>query len=141
MLQLSKDVKIDLVAAAATSAGTDVNGSALDLSGFDGVMFFCTIATANAGNYLKAQEGDTSSPAADLAGTKTTADDGADVTVLDIVKPMKRYIRAVVVRGGANTVTGDVYAIRYRSRSKPLVNDVLNSQNVVSLVSPVAGTP
>ena len=141
---VSAEVQASLVAAAATSAGTAVTSSAIDMQGYDAVLLFGTIATANAGNYLKAQQssddgvGDAYS---DIEGSKVVADDGADVVLLDIRKPMKRYLKGVIIRGGTNTATGDLYAFRYNSRKGPQVNDVLNSQNLVRLISPAEGTP
>lgn len=141
---LSKQVKIDMVLGGASSAGTTLTSSAIDMQGYDAVMIFGTIATANAGNYLKAQQSSDDGSAddyTDIAGSKVVADDGADVVALEIRRPLKRYLKALIVRGGANTVTGDVYAIRYNSRKGMQVNDVLNSFNLVSLNGPAEGTP
>lgn len=134
---------LTLGAAAAGSAGTTVDGAAIDMQGYDGVVIFCAIATANAGNYVKAQQGDASnlSDADDLAGTKTIVDSNGDIAILDIAKPQKRYIRGNVVRGGANTATGEMYYWRYNGDKMPVVNDITNEQNLVKLLSPAAGTP
>lgn len=122
MLQLDQ-VKIDLLAAAATSAGTDVTGTGVDMSGYEGVIFFCTITTSNAANFLKAQQSDAlASGYADLAGTKVVAANDGDIVALEIHKPAKRYVRPVIDRGGANTVTGEIYAIRYGARKLPVEN-------------------
>jgi hypothetical protein len=136
-MELLSQIKIDEVAAAATSAGTDVNGTTVDLSGYEGVIFYCSIATANAGNFLKAQEGDTSSPTADIAASKVVATVNGQVVALQIHKPLKRYVRAVVVRAGANTATGQVYALLYGSKELPDTGADVN----VLLASPIAGTP
>ncbi len=133
-----------LAAAAAGSAGTAVDGAAIDMQGYDGVVIFCTIATANAGNYLKAQGGEVAnlSDAADLAGTKVIVDSNGDVAMLDIAKPKERYIRGTVIRAGANTATGDMYYQRYNcDKQSVTTNDVTNEQNLVRLVSPAEGTP
>ena len=134
---------LTLGAAAAVSAGTAVNGSVIDMAGYDGVLIFCAIATANAGNYLTAQGGEASnlSDAADLAGSKVIVDSNGDVAILDIAKPRERYIRGNVVRGGANTATGEMYYLRYNASSKPATNDIVNEQNLVRLLSPAEGTP
>jgi hypothetical protein len=137
MEQLSNQVVVEKVADGATSAGTDVNGTAVDLQGYDGVMFFAGIATANAGNFLKVQEGSTTSPTADLAGSKTIAAQNGHIVLVDVYRPLKRYARPVIVRAGANTVTGDLYAIKYVGRVSPKI-----AANAVSaLISPIAGTP
>jgi hypothetical protein len=137
MEQLSKQVVVEKVADGATSAGTDVNGTTVDLQGFDGVMFFARIATANAGNFIKVQEGATTSPTADLAGSKAIAAVNGDVVLVDIYRPLKRYARAVIVRAGTNTVTGDLYAVKYVGRVSPKIA----ADAVSALISPIAGTP
>lgn len=134
---------IRLAAAAAASAGTAVNGTAQDASLYDGVVFFATVATANAGNFLKAQQGDLAdgSDAADLEGSKVVAVANGQVVALVVHKPKKRYVRPVIIRAGANTATGDVYAIRYRAHQAPVTNDVLNVLITKALASPAEGTP
>lgn len=134
---------LTLGAASATTATSTVDGAAIDMQGYDGVVIFGVIATANAGNYLKAQQGDASnlSDAADLAGTKVTVDSNGDIAILDVAKPQKRYIRGNFVRAGATTVTGEMYYLRYNGDKMPVINDIANEQNLVKLVSPAAGTP
>jgi hypothetical protein len=100
------------------------------------VIFFVRIATANAGNLLKAQEGDTTSPTADIEGSAVVAASNGQVVALDVYKPLKRYIRAVVIRAGADTIVGDVYAVKYGSRKLPESGASVNTV----LASPVAGT-
>lgn len=141
-MQLSNEVKIRKVAAAAASAGTEVISSVVDMTGYDGVMFVATIATANAGNYLKAQSGTnaTVTDAADLAGTKVVATANAEVVFLDIYKPVERYLTANIIRAGANTATGDIYAIQYQGNVKPEVNGVTDTILGKLLVSPAEGT-
>lgn len=130
-------LKIDKVASGASSAGTAVNGSGLDMAGHESVIFTARIATANAGNYLKAQESDDNSSFSDLEGSKVVAGSNDDIVMLEVFKPKKRYIRAVLIRAGADTVTGDVYAIRSGGR----VQGETNTNVTVSLEGPDAGTP
>jgi hypothetical protein len=134
---------LTLQAAGAGSAGTAVNGATLDMAGFDGVILFGTIATANAGNYLKAQQGEVSdgSDMADLAGTKVVADANGSIVAIDINRPKERYVRGVFIRAGANTATGDMYALRYKAGSAPTSNTIANVLKSLKLVSPAEGTP
>lgn len=132
-----ENLKIEQSAAAASSAGTAVNGTGVDMSGHEGVIFFSAIATANAGNYLKAQESDDNSSFADLAGTKVVAASNGQKVVLEVHKPKKRYIRAVLIRGGADTVTSDIIAVRYGGRTPPETSGDVS----VTVQSPDAGTP
>lgn len=134
LLNLTEIIK---AADGATSAGTDVNGITIDTSDCEGVILFARIATANAGNFLKAQEGDTTSPTADIAGSKVIATENGQVVALDIHKPLKRYLRGVIVRAGTNTVTGDLFAVKYGAKKLP---DSGASVNKI-IASPAAGTP
>lgn len=137
MDNLLPGIKLEQNAAGATSAGSDVTGTAIDMQGYSGVVFFCTIATANAGNYLKAQAGATSGGASnDLAGTKTVAASDGQLVKLEISRPLDRWVKPVIVRGGANTVTGPIYAIRYKAGVEPQDNTP-----AVIAVSPAQGTP
>jgi hypothetical protein len=135
----------------ATAAGvTNVNGSGVDMQGFDGVVFICAIGTLTATQVtsLKAQS-DTQAnfaTAADLAGTNTGpyADvDGNKILVLDIYRPRKRFVRPVVVRGTANAVIDGVIAIQYKGEKNPiqtaLQDATFKAQNL--LASPADGTP
>lgn len=135
-----ENLKIDVAAAAASSGTSDVDGSALDMAGYEGVLLFVYIGTANSGNYLQALHGNTNSPSDTVEGSKVVTDSNGDVAVLEINRPKYRYIKPQVKRGSA-TVTGEVYAIRYGARVKPVTNDVANSQNVVALATPATGTP
>jgi len=114
-MQLSKNTKLTKVAAAAVSAGTAVTSDAVDMQGFEGVMFFGSIATANAGNFAKARQDSASNmgAAADLEGTKNVTGDDADSFLIDVYRPRERYVDCQVVRAGANTATGDIYALQY----------------------------
>ena len=141
--QLSEGTDLRLAAAGASSAGTAGNGAVVDMQGFDGVRFFGTIATANAGNYLKVQQGDASdlSDAADLEGTKAGAAANGSVVCVDVIKPKERYLRGVFIRGGANTATGDMYYERYNAASKPTVAQGANTLVTTMVRSPAEGTP
>lgn len=131
------DVVIIKVADAASSAGTAVNGITVDTADCEGVIFCSAIATANAGNFLKLQEGDTTSPTADVEGSAVVAGSNGDQVQIDFRKPLKRYVRAVIVRAGANTATSDIWAIKYGVRKKATTNSGVSE----TITSPIAGTP
>lgn len=116
---LSDQVAIEVVAPAiaATSA---VNGTTLDMAGYEGVLWIARIGTAAANNTIKAQQGAASnlSDAADLAGT-AVASGSNNVLVLDLTRPAKRYVRAVITRGTSTTLD-TLISIRYKSRTAAL---------------------
>lgn len=130
-MNLSKDIKITRVMSAIVVGTTSQNGSILDMSGYDGVMFIATFGalTATQVTSLKAQQGAlvAGGDMADLAGTNVgpLADaDSNKCLVLDIYRPQKRYVRPVVVRGTANAVIDGVLAVQYAGMVKPTVHDV-----------------
>jgi len=143
-MNLSRDIKVTRVLNGVAAGTSTQNGSALDMQGYEGVIFLAAIGTITSGavTSLKAQEGDTSSPTADLTGSGVTIADTESnkVAMLEIVKPGKRYIRPVLVRGTQNAVIDGIIAIQYGARVKPPTQDttVMAASKVV--VSPIAGT-
>ncbi len=143
MQNLLPNVKVSLPAIAAGSAGSLVAGATVDMDGYEGVLLLTRISTANAGNFLKAQQGDQAdgSDASDLAGTATVAAADGDLVVLDVYRPTGRYVRPVIDRSGTNTATGDVYALRYGGRLSPQDNNVADVIVSKLVSSPSEGTP
>lgn len=133
---------ISLGVAGQSTGTTAVNGAAIDTAGFDGVMIIARIATADAGNYLKAQQGNLSdsSDMADLAGTKVVADANGQLVVLDIFKPREQYVRGVLIRG-VTTITGDMIYIRYHAAQQPQQNTIVNVLKSLKVQSPAEGAP
>jgi hypothetical protein len=139
-MQLSNEIKITKVKAGQATGTSAVNSDVIDMQGYEGVIFFGTIATANAGNYLKAQQDSASGmgTAADLAAKKIVATADGEVVWLDIYRPAERYLRAVIIRG-VTTVTGDIYALRYKGRKRPEDNTTTDVILGELLVSPDEG--
>lgn len=140
-MNLFKNVKLTKVKAGQTTGTSAVDSDVVDMQGYEGVVFFTTIATHAAGNYMKGQQDVDSGmgTVADLAGSKVVADADAEVVWLDVYRPLKRYVRAEIVRG-TTTVTGDIYALQYSGRVKPETNLVANLLLGSLLVSPAEGT-
>jgi len=134
-MDLLKQLKITRVKAGQSSAGTEVDSDSVDMAGFDGVIFIGSIATANAGNYMKVQGSDDNSTFSDLEGTKVVPGDDGDQAKIEIHRPRHRYLRAVIIRAGANTATGDIYAIQHSTSKAPITNDDAETH-----ISPAAGT-
>jgi hypothetical protein len=140
-MNLTKNVKVTMVKAGAVSAGTAINSDSVDMEGFDGVIFLGTIATANAANFANvAQSSDDGSADdfTDLAGTKVVPGDNGDSYMIDVYRPGKRYLRCELDRGGANTATGDIYAIQYVARKAPVTHGATIDSELH--VSPAEGT-
>lgn len=130
-----------------TAAGTTTLTGTVDMAGYDGVVFVCSLAVADAGNFIKASHGNASdgSDKVDLEGSKVTPPANNKFAVLDIYRPARgatvgpRYVTVSVVRGTSSAV-GGVVAIRYHSASKPQVNEVSGQVAFKALVSPNEGT-
>ena len=109
-----------------TSAGvSDVNGSVIDMQGFDGCMFVASLGTITSGAVtpIKVQQGAASnmSDAAGLEGTGLTIADTGDDTayVADVVRPRERYVRVVLDRGTQNAVIEGGTAVQYLAKNVP----------------------
>jgi len=144
-MNLSQNVKIRLIEVY-TAAGTSAIDSAeVDMLGYDGVVFLTTLAVANAGNYVKAQQDTVTGmgSAADLLGTKVTPTANNEAVWLDIYKPLERFVRLYVTRT-ASSACGEIYAIQYCGRIKPegaTVANVVTDTVIGELhVSPIEGT-
>ncbi len=131
----------------ATAAGTsDVNGSAIDMKGYDSVTFivgFGTI-TATAVTSIKIQQGAVSnlSDAADLAGTGISVadDDDNQIVAVEVVRPQKRYLRVTVDRGTANAVIDFGIAVQTISYKEPVTHDSTTVIGSETHYSPAEGT-
>ena len=147
-MNLSKETKVTRVMTAQAAGSADANGSSVDMQNFDGVMFVASVGTLTATQVttLKAQGSSDDADAdafADLEGTQTDAmadDDDDQSIVLDIYKPVERYIRPVLERGTANAEIDGIIAIQYGPRVKPTTHDATTVQTSQVLVSPAEGT-
>jgi len=126
-MNLSKNVKISTaITPTAGVAGTsDINGSILDMEGFDGVLVIVRFGeiTGSAVTSIKMQQ-DTAvggGTMADLADTaQTVADTDDDKTFyIDLYRPLERYVRVVVDRATQNAVVASAEYIQYGARLAP----------------------
>lgn len=111
-----------------TAAGaTNVNGAGVDRQGFDGVLFILGFGTivATGVQGIKAQQSDddgSSDAYGDLAGTLVSAadDDDDKLVMLDVYRPLKRWVRLVVTRATANSTIDLGVAIPYGASKQPV---------------------
>jgi hypothetical protein len=131
----------------ATAAGvTAINGTHVDMQGFDGVLFIMGVGALTAGQVtaLKAQGGAAvnDSDQADLVGavSPNLADpDSNKLVFLDVYCPQQRYVRPVVLRATQNAVIDFVIAILYQGAKlgyglaqSPALDATLKSVTVVA---------
>ncbi len=124
-MQFLNQHKIRLAKAAATAATTAVTSDTVDMANWEQATFFATIATANAGNYMTVQQSDTSifTVAETLSGAKAIAGANGDIVAVNVFRPTKRYVRAVITRT-ASTATGDIYVAQTGGRTMAVDNNV-----------------
>ena len=148
MEDLNSSVAVDRVMNAVAVGTTAQNSAAVDTAGYEGVRFIVSMGTITDGTpKIKAQQDVVSGmgAAADLAGsgiTLATTDDNKAV-VLDIRRPLERYVRCVVDRSVGAPVTGAVIDGILAELYGPGVKAVSHAVAVAgskSLSSPAEGT-
>lgn len=145
--ELIDGVKISraVTVTAGAAATTDIEGAALDMQNFEGVLIKVTMGAivTNAVTSIKAQQGDASdlSDAADLLGTAQTIadDDDEKVFYINLHKPEKRYVRLYVDRATQNATVASAEYFQYGSRTLPVASQGANVSGE-SFVSPAEGT-
>ena len=132
MSQLLKSVKaavaVTLIAAA---SNTDTDTVIYDMSEFDGIMFITPITvetnTGTAKLEVFGAPGNAVDTGAVSQGSVTATSTGANLAgtaiVVDVVKPLKRYVYATITSGVANMTFGPTIAIQYMAHNKPTVQD------------------
>ena len=142
MKSMIYETKLAHVNAAAVSAGTAVNTSSVDMLGWDGVMFFGTMASFHASNSVNLAQSADDSSFADLEGTSVSTPVDVNVFCVDLVRsgPGDRYVRLEVVRAGKNTALGDIFAIQYRGGNAKLPATWATTINKEFHASPAEGT-
>ena len=135
---LSEDVKITRVLANVADGQTDSNTSSVDMTGFDGVLFLITIGTitgSGTSTWTVEQSSDDSTFNA-VSGAEVDATGSAEsdtVLILDVKRPLDRYVHVAYVRATANSEIDGVVALQYGARSKAsAVSGLTDYDQVVS---------
>lgn len=138
---LSDGVKIT-EGIATTGAGTStINGTVIDMEGYEGVLFIIKFGTAASDNQIKAQQ-DTAvgmGTAADLLGTLVAVGASDEIVALDLYKPREQFVRMLGLRGTSTTIDWGV-AIRYGAHKTPVVNALAGTLAIEKHISPAEGT-
>jgi hypothetical protein len=125
-----------------TAAGTsDVTSSIVDTAGYQGVVFFTSLSTANATNYMKVQQNDANQTTgmADLTGTKVTSGTSDEDVIVEVIRPQERYLQVVVSRG-ASTTCESIWAALYGGDAQLSGNSVSGTQIAEQHLAPAEGT-
>lgn len=108
----------------AAAASTAFNGTGVDMSGWEAVLFVLNLGATDGTIDMKAQRDDNAAftSAVDVTGASITqigATGDNKLYALDVYRPSERYIRAVVTTGaGATADQIAVDAIRYRGTGR-----------------------
>lgn len=132
-MNLSKDIKITVVEAAAAAAQTELVTDVLDMTGYEGVMFLALTGDVTATSVLtltvkgnSANSVTTPTPVTQKATDAFTAGAAtadSKVLLVDVYKPALRYVFASLTRTTADAIVGGIIAIQYSARSKPTTQD------------------
>lgn len=145
-MNLSKNSKISpaITPDNGTAGTTDIDAAILDMTGFKSVILLLIVGaiTSGAVTSVKFEQGDAAdlSDGSDLEGTGITIadDDDNETFVSDLIKPTKRYVRAIVVRGTQNAVVAGASYIQYEPGLAP--QDHAAGVTVETHISPDEGT-
>ena len=140
---LSENVKIVKVQDHTTAGTSAVNSDAVDMQGYEGVMFVTSCGTAAIDNTINAAQSDDSAGSpddfTDLEGSKVVPGASDEDLFLDVFKPKKRYVRAEIARGTSTTLE-TIWAILYSPRRLPVDNTTTGTIAGEAHVSPEEGT-
>lgn len=124
-MNLSNEVKLVRCAAGnSTASTTNANGSDVDVSGYEGVVFFAWMEKATATtntNQLKVEVKDADGNYTALEGAAAVCDTDSQVLAVDVYRPWQKLgkVLRAVVDINTSTKYGDVYAILYNGHIKP----------------------
>lgn len=137
-LNKTKLVKIADHTAAGTSA---VTSEIVDTAGYQGVVFCTSVSTANATNSIKVQQNTANQTTgmADLAGTSVVSGSSDEDLIVEVHKPLERYLQVVVTRG-ASTTCESIWAVLYGGDTSVSASGVSGTAAAELHVSPAEGT-
>lgn len=124
-MNLLQNIKITRILDVQSDEQATQSSDIIDMSGFEGVIFIAQFADVDTTSVLTLQvqqdELNATGSMATLIGTSTftagATDADGDLLVLDIWRPLKRYLRAQVVIATANAITACVIALQYGSET------------------------
>ncbi len=123
MYHLTDTTKTTRVLNAVAAGTSDQESAAVDMAGYDAVRFIALFGalTSTQVTKLVIEHSDASgSGFVPISGATTAAladADGNKMLIVDVSRPTKRYVRAVVDRHTANAVIDGVIAEQYRART------------------------
>ena len=142
-MNLSANTKTTLASPSAAVGTATVAGTTLDMSGFDGVMFILILGAFTDGTPgIKASSGAASngSDKQDLLGALASVGASNEAAILDVFRPLDRYVTPQIIRGGTTgAVIAGLIAIQYKASFKPTTQDATTVAATTLVVSPAYG--
>ena len=145
-MNLSKNVKIDQILGYFSAGVTEKASAILDMSGYEGILFVASFGDILANGTIDVfADGDDENGAgsmAELAGTAayTVTAAAAALTysciVLDVYKPLERYIRCNINPVSENAEILGITAIRYKGKMGPEAMTTPYPLKATMLISP-----
>lgn len=143
--QLTNIVKTVRVKNAVAAGQTAIESDIVDMKGFTGIRFIVLWGsiTTNGVQSQKVQQDDANGAGgmADLAGTSLSVADSYDnkMSISDIYRPTKQYVRCVVSRATQDSVVDGIIAELYGPANMPVTQDATVATQEL-LTSPAEGT-
>lgn len=136
---LSEQVKLTKVSDYAATATTAVTSTAVDMQGYDSVLFITSIGTAATTNTMHVEGGQDNTNFTDMASTDLSVGSSDEDLWIDVKGTTNRYMRVVVDRDKTTTCES-IWAIQYDARSVPVDNTTAGTIYGEKHVRPIAGT-
>lgn len=147
MLGLLRNSNILRVINATAAGTTTISSSGVDMSDAETVTFYLALGTltATAVPTVKVQQSDddgASDAYDDLGGSLQTFDDqqGNKIVAVEVIRPLKRYVRIQVGRGTANAVLDGAVAVKSHIRKTPVAQHSTVAGTPKTLIGPAEGT-
>jgi hypothetical protein len=121
MLSLSENTKWTNIKAAESTATTGSTSSAIDMAGFDSVLFVRKAGAARTFTIEGTDTGATATDFAALTGAAVTTTATGQTAIIEVVKPTQRYLR-MVVGAGVTAVYSECFAVQWDARNAPITN-------------------
>ena len=141
---ISNQIKTTRVSNAAAAGTTTINSSSVDMLNYEGVRFTVPFGAivAGAATSVKANQSADDSTFNDLLGSSQTVADTDDnkVFIIDIWRPIDRYVRCTVLRATQNSTVDGIIAEQYGPRVLPPTNDATTVGGQEIHTSPAEGT-
>jgi hypothetical protein len=146
-MNLSKQVKVQQLEGYTAATTNKITSDIIDMEGFEGVMFIIELGaiTAAGGTIDAYVEGDSANATTymeRLAGSDdhtVTEGDYAEAyscIVIDVYRPIDRYLQCVVDPATQTVVICGITAIQYGPRVLPVTNDDTSVLKCDTLISP-----